>query len=70
MEVAVLTAAEHLRSQQENEALKAQVAQLTYQLEQLKRMVYGAKSERFVPTDPSQATLFEVAATGQPATSR
>jgi transposase len=50
------------------ENLEGQVAQLTYQLEQLKRMIYGAKSERFVPSDPGQATLFDVAATTQPAT--
>jgi transposase len=45
-----------------------QIAQLTFQLEQLKRMIFGAKSERFVPTDPAQATLFEVQTTATPAT--
>ena len=42
------------------------IAQLTFQLEQLKRLIYGAKSERFVPTDPGQVTLFAVEATAQP----
>ena len=50
------------------EQLESQVAQLTYQLDQLKRMIFGAKSERFVPTDPGQTTLFEVQATAEPAT--
>jgi transposase len=44
------------------EQLEGQVAQLTFQLEQLKRMIYGTRSERFVPTDPQQATLFAMEA--------
>jgi len=44
-------------------ALKAvadlKIADLTFQLEQLKRMVFGATSERFVPIDiPEQLNLF------------
>ncbi|MFN8410738.1 MAG: IS66 family transposase [Flavobacteriales bacterium] len=48
--------------------LEGQVAQLTFQLEQLKRMIFGAKSERFVPTDPQQATLFGTSAGSVPTT--
>ena len=45
-----------------------QIAHLTFQLEQLKRLIYGAKSERFVPTDPQQATLFGTSAGSVPTT--
>jgi transposase len=52
--------------QEENAALKNQVAHLTFQLEQLKRAVFGSKSERYVPTEiPGQPTLFGVEATAQ-----
>lgn len=44
------------------------IAQLTFRLEQLERMVFGAKSERYVPAPPGQSTLFDVPATAQPAT--
>ena len=54
--------------QQENAALKGQVAQLTFQLEQIKRLIYGAKSERFVPADPQQSTLFAMEAGASPPT--
>ena len=58
----VVVSREELRKRDE------QIAQLTFQLEQLKRMVFGAKSERFVPADPGQSTLFDVAATAAPTT--
>lgn len=44
------------------------IAQLTFQIEQLKRLIYGAKSERFVPSDPGQAALFVVEASTPPPT--
>jgi len=56
----LLPVAEQLRLQQENDALKAQVANLTFELQQLKRLIFGAKSERFVPVIPGQSTLFQV----------
>ena len=46
---------------------KEQIAQLTFQLEQLKRMVFGTKSERYVPTDPGQSTLFDLPLASAPA---
>lgn len=58
----VVVSREELRKRDE------QIAQLTFQLEQLKRMIFGAKSERFVPADPGQSTLFDVQATGAPTT--
>jgi transposase len=48
------------------EQLENQVAQLTFQLEQIKRLMYGAKSERYIPSDPGQSTLFEVPASASP----
>jgi transposase len=42
--------------------LKSQVTYLQHQLAELKRLIYGAKSERFIATHPDQATLFELPA--------
>ncbi|MBU1900801.1 IS66 family transposase [Patescibacteria group bacterium] len=44
----------------ESEQLESENAWLKYQLAELKRMIYGAKSERFVPQDIHQPTLFEL----------
>jgi len=55
-------------SKEEYEGLKAQVAWLTHQLSEMKRLVYGAKSERFVAPHPEQATLFDLPAEQSPET--
>jgi len=49
-------------SKQEYEELKAQVAFLKHQLAELKRLIYGAKSERFIAENPEQTTLFDLPA--------
>jgi len=43
-----------------NKNLKSENDWLKYQLAELKRMIFGAKSERFVPQDANQPTLFEL----------
>lgn len=40
--------------------LKQQVEWLEHQLAELKRMIFGAKSERFIAPDPAQGTLFDL----------
>nr|WP_053180706.1 transposase [Sunxiuqinia dokdonensis] len=40
--------------------MKQQVELLSHQLAELRRMVFGAKKERFIPTDPSQYRLFDL----------
>ena len=42
--------------------LKSQVDYLQHQLAELKRLIYGAKSERFVTQNPDQGTLFDLPA--------
>lgn len=49
-------------SKQEYQELKAQVAFLKHQLAELKRLIYGAKSERFIAENPEQTTLFDLPA--------
>ena len=46
----------------EYEGLKSKVTYLEFQLGELKRLIFGAKSERFVVPDPDQATLFDIPA--------
>lgn len=50
---------EYLRLQQENREQAIQIARLEFQLAELKRLIFGKKSERFVPSEnPLQENLF------------
>lgn len=49
-------------------SFKAEAEWLRHQLDQLKRLVYGAKSERFIAPDPAQLSLFDLPAPVQEAT--
>lgn len=52
---------------EENKSLKQQVGNLTVQLDDLKRAVYGSKSERYIgTTDAKQINLFDVPAQTPP----
>lgn len=55
-ETIVITKAEYL----EFLDFKAQVSVLKYELAELKRMIFGVKSERFIAPVPNQPTLFEL----------
>jgi transposase len=46
----------------EVEKFKTEVEWLNQQLDQLKRLVFGAKSERFIAPDPAQLSLFDLPA--------
>lgn len=46
----------------EYEGLKSEITLLKYQLAELKRLIYGAKSERFLAPVPGQLNLFELPA--------
>lgn len=55
----------------QNKVLREQLESFKFQLEQLKRMVFGAKSERYIPDKPDeQLSLFEAAAKAQPGKKR
>jgi hypothetical protein len=41
---------------------ESEVAWLKHQLSELKRLIHGAKSERFVAANPDQSTLFDLPA--------
>lgn len=43
-----------------NKNLQSENAWLKFKLSELQRMIFGTKSERFVPQDNNQATLFEL----------
>ncbi len=62
METATHTAeAEIAQLRQRAQKAEEQVSKLEYELTQLKRLIFGAKSERFMPTAQEQLTLFEEA---------
>jgi transposase len=46
-------------SREQYEKLLSENQYLKQQLDELKRMIFGSKSERFVPTDDAQLSLFE-----------
>ncbi|TFG89499.1 MAG: IS66 family transposase [Candidatus Atribacteria bacterium] len=48
---------EYLLIKKENSELHTEVTYLKQELAQLKRMIFGAKSERFIPDDPGQLSL-------------
>lgn len=51
----------HQQLERDFAALQVNLEQVKFQLEQLKRMVFGAKSERFIPDkNPEQLSLFGV----------
>lgn len=43
----------------ENQLLRQEVAYLKEELAQLKRMIFGSKRERFIPSDQAQQSLFD-----------
>ena len=47
-------------SKAEYEGLKSEIALLKYQLAELKRLIFGAKSERFLAPIPGQLSLFDL----------
>lgn len=47
-------------SKEEFQSLKSENLWLKHQLAELKRLIFGAKSERFITSDPDQATLFDL----------
>jgi transposase len=47
--------------QMDYEKLRSEYTYLKQELAQLKRMIYGSQSERFIPTDTGQASLFDSA---------
>ena len=41
-------------------AMNSEIESLKHQLDELKRMIFGAKRERFVPTHSNQGSLFDL----------
>jgi len=57
-ETVTITKAEYLELLE----MKNTVSVLKRELAELKRLIYGAKSERFIPVDPKQGVLFDIPA--------
>lgn len=49
-------------SKKEYAEMKSELADLKFRLSELNRMIFGAKSERFIAVDPQQMSLFEIPA--------
>ena len=47
-------------SKEEFQALKSENLWLKHQLAELKQLIFGAKSERFITSDPDQSALFDL----------
>lgn len=55
----VLTQEQFKHLSDQNEKLLSENQYLKQQLDELKRLIFGSKSERFIPADDSQLSLFE-----------
>lgn len=53
-------------SKKEYAEMKSELADLKFRLSELNRLIFGAKSERFIAVDPQQMSLFEVTAEEKP----
>jgi len=61
-EAILLFKTEKTEAKTEIEYYKSEVEILKHQLAELKRIIFGTKSERYIAPDPAQLTLFEVPA--------
>lgn len=59
-EIITISKKEFEQFKSEHDRIKSENAWLKYQLAELKRMIFGSKSERYVPQDTNQPTLFEL----------
>ena len=58
-EQVILTKEQYEKLFGQNEKLLSENEYLKQQLKELKRLIFGSKSERFVPVDGSQLSLFD-----------
>jgi len=56
----ILSKEQYLELQLEKEKLLSEIEYLKQQLQELKRMIFGSKSERFVPKNDGQLSLFDL----------